>query len=80
MDWPMVKAHQLIGSDCGHSIYPTIVVAELDFVDARSPILDHSADLAQDEPLVRQIRHKCHNRMHANPEHRNLSSIVRNNL
>jgi predicted RNase H-like HicB family nuclease len=51
----VMQPHQLLGLQCHHRVRPTVVVAELNFVNARSPVLNHSADLAADQSLVGQI-------------------------
>jgi len=51
VDRLVMEAHQLHGPCRKHGIRSAVVIAELDFLDTRSPILNHSADLAPDDLL-----------------------------
>ena len=51
----VMQPHQLPGLESHHGVRSTVVIAELDFVDPRRPVLNDGADLATDQSLLRQI-------------------------
>jgi hypothetical protein len=44
----VMETHQLLRFQRDHRIRFAVVIAELDFVDTRSPVLDNRANLAAD--------------------------------
>ena len=55
VDRLVMQAHDLVGLQRGHRIRATVIIAELDFVGTRLQVLDHSADLAADQAVLRQV-------------------------
>ncbi len=56
----MVENHDLVGAQGHHGVGATVVVAELDFEDSRSELLDDGADLATHEATIREILQESH--------------------
>jgi hypothetical protein len=73
MDRLMVQRHQLSSLQGNHGIRLAVIVAELNFINTRRPILNHSANLAANQPFFRQILKHGHYRMHLNICHREPS-------
>ena len=50
-----MQPHKLLGVQRHHRVGPAIVVAELDFVDVRSQVLDHGPDLSTHEAMLGHV-------------------------
>lgn len=64
MVWSVMQAHQLLGFQRKQGVRPAVVIAELNLVNAWSPVLNNSANLAADQSFPRQVLKQRYFGMH----------------
>jgi hypothetical protein len=74
VDWFMMQSHQLLSLQRNHGIRSAIAIAELNLVNARYPVLDHSSDLTAHQSLLRQVLDQRNYGVHLNSGHDKASS------
>jgi hypothetical protein len=74
MDRFVMQPHQLFVLKRRHRVRPAAVIAELNLEDARSNSLNHRANLATDQAVLRQVLQQCNNGKHLNVGHGELFS------
>jgi hypothetical protein len=82
VDGFVIEAHQLLGLESNHCVRPTVVIAELNLIDFRIPVLNYGADLASEQTFRWEVFEQCDYRKGFNVRH-NLAAfffILQKNL
>ncbi len=72
----VVEAHRLFRLQCNLRVHFAIIVAELDLVNGRSPVLNNRANLAADEFFLSQVLDQSHHRKYFKVCHHKPSSFL----
>ena len=75
----MMQPHQLLSLQRNHGIRSAIGIAELNLVNTRCPVLDHSSDLAAHQSLFGQVVDQRNYGVHLNFSHNETSLLTVHN-